>query len=127
MRSNTRSAAGSAVLAVEKGTSILVEDVYAFPGHIACDAASRSELVVPLQHNGKILGVIDLDSPTASRFDAADQAGVEALAWIFVEASCIAPAWPLKLRASEFRSRRLSGKTGRACADRPFVVFKQQA
>ncbi|MDQ0562642.1 GAF domain-containing protein [Rhizobium mesoamericanum] len=73
--------------AVEKGTSILVEDVHAFPGHIACDAASRSELVVPLHHNGKILGVIDLDSPTASRFDAEDQAGVEALARIFIEAS----------------------------------------
>jgi GAF domain-containing protein len=64
-----------------------VEDVHAFPGHIACDAASRSELVVPLHHNGKILGVIDLDSPTASRFDAEDQAGVEAIARIFVEAS----------------------------------------
>ncbi|EJL57362.1 GAF domain-containing protein [Rhizobium sp. CF122] len=73
--------------AVEKGASILVEDVNAFPGHIACDAASRSELVVPLHHDGKVLGVIDLDSPTASRFDAEDQAGVEALARIFVEAS----------------------------------------
>jgi len=73
--------------AVEKGASILVEDVHAFPGHIACDAASRSELVVPLHHDGKILGVIDLDSPTPSRFDAEDQAGVEALARIFVEAS----------------------------------------
>jgi len=73
--------------AVENGASILVEDVHAFPGHIACDAASRSELVVPLHHSGKILGVIDLDSPTASRFDAEDQAGVEALARIFVEAS----------------------------------------
>ncbi len=73
--------------AVEKGTSILVEDVHAFPGHIACDAASRSELVVPLHHNGKVLGVIDLDSPIASRFDAEDQAGVEALGRIFIEAS----------------------------------------
>jgi len=73
--------------AVEKGASILVEDVHAFPGHIACDAASRSELVVPLHHDGKILGVIDLDSPTPSRFDAEDQTGVEALARIFVEAS----------------------------------------
>ncbi len=73
--------------AVEKGTSILVEDVHAFPGHIACDAASRSELVVPLHHDGKILGVIDLDSPTPARFDADDQAGIEALARIFVEAS----------------------------------------
>jgi GAF domain-containing protein len=73
--------------AVEKGQSILVEDVHAFPGHIACDAASRSELVVPLSHNGEILGVIDLDSPIPSRFDADDQAGIEALADIFVSAS----------------------------------------
>jgi GAF domain-containing protein len=73
--------------AVEKGQSILVEDVHAFPGHIACDAASRSELVVPLSHNGEILGVIDLDSPVTSRFDADDQAGIEALAEIFVSAS----------------------------------------
>ncbi|MDM9621816.1 GAF domain-containing protein [Rhizobium sp. S96] len=73
--------------AVEKGVSILVEDVHEFPGHIACDAASRSELVVPLHHEGKILGVIDLDSPTASRFDTDDQAGVEVLARIFVQAS----------------------------------------
>ena len=73
--------------AVAKGQSILVEDVHAFPGHIACDAASRSELVVPLRHDGEILGVIDLDRPVASRFDADDQAGIEALADIFVKAS----------------------------------------
>ncbi|MFS2151076.1 GAF domain-containing protein [Rhizobium sp. Rhizsp42] len=73
--------------AVAKGQSILVEDVHAFPGHIACDAASRSELVVPFSHNGEILGVIDLDSPIPSRFDADDQAGIEALADIFVSAS----------------------------------------
>jgi GAF domain-containing protein len=73
--------------AVAKGQSILVEDVHAFPGHIACDAASRSELVVPLHHDGRILGVIDLDSPIPSRFDAQDQDGIEALAKIFVAAS----------------------------------------
>ncbi len=73
--------------AVAKGQSMLVEDVHAFPGHIACDAASRSELVVPLHHDGRILGVIDLDSPIPSRFDAQDQAGIEALAKIFVAAS----------------------------------------
>jgi L-methionine (R)-S-oxide reductase len=73
--------------AVETGASILVEDVHAFPGHIACDAASRSELVVPLRHADRILGVIDLDSPIVSRFDADDQAGIEALARIFIEAS----------------------------------------
>jgi L-methionine (R)-S-oxide reductase len=57
----------------------LVEDVHAFPGHIACDAASRSELVVPIVFQGKLLGVLDLDSPSPSRFDAGDAAGCEAL------------------------------------------------
>ena len=57
----------------------LVEDVHAFPGHIACDAASRSELVVPIVHQGKLLGVLDLDSPRPARFDAGDAAGCEAL------------------------------------------------
>lgn len=67
--------------------SQLVVDVYAFPGHIACDAASRSELVVPLVQDGKLLGVLDLDSPLPARFDTDDQAGIEALAAIFLEAS----------------------------------------
>jgi len=58
----------------------LVEDVHAFPGHITCDAASRSELVVPIVHQGRLLGVLDLDSPSAGRFDAGDAAGCEALA-----------------------------------------------
>jgi GAF domain-containing protein len=62
-----------------------VEDVNAFPDHIACDAASRSELVVPLVHGGELLGVFDLDSPRPARFDADDQAGVEALAQVFLE------------------------------------------
>src|SRR5262245_50974784 len=63
--------------AVARDHSILVEDVHEFPGHIACDSASRSELVVPLRRDGKILGVLDLDSPVPSRFDAEDQAGIE--------------------------------------------------
>jgi len=58
----------------------VVADVHAFPGHIACDAASRSELVVPLVRDGAVLGVLDLDSPLAGRFDADDAAGCEALA-----------------------------------------------
>jgi len=70
--------------AAERLQSVLVEDVHAFPGHIACDADSRSELVVPLVKDGRLLGVLDLDSPTPARFDAADQAGVEALAGIWV-------------------------------------------
>jgi len=63
----------------------LVDDVHAFPDHIACDAASRSELVVPLVHRGELLGVFDLDSPRPARFDAHDQAGLESLAQVFVE------------------------------------------
>jgi L-methionine (R)-S-oxide reductase len=58
----------------------LVADVHAFPGHIACDAASRSELVVPIVRDGRVLGVLDLDSPEVARFDAEDAAGCEALA-----------------------------------------------
>lgn len=69
--------------AVERKSSILVEDVHAFPGHIACDAASRSELVVPIFRGGETIGVIDLDSPLPSRFDTDDQAGMERLAEIF--------------------------------------------
>ena len=57
----------------------LVADVHAFPGHIACDAASRSELVVPIVDQGRLIGVLDLDSPLPSRFDAGDAAGCEAL------------------------------------------------
>ena len=70
--------------AVERSSSILVEDVHAFPGHIACDTASRSELVVPLVRQGKIFGVLDLDSPLVGRFDADDQTGVERLAAVYV-------------------------------------------
>ncbi len=58
----------------------LVEDVHEFPGHIACDAASRSELVVPVLRDGRAIAVIDLDSPLPARFDVEDQAGMEALA-----------------------------------------------
>jgi GAF domain-containing protein len=61
-----------------------IADVHAFPGHIACDAASRSELVVPLVRDGALLGVFDLDSPVPDRFDVDDQAGLEALAVLFV-------------------------------------------
>jgi GAF domain-containing protein len=57
--------------------SIVVPDVHAFPGHIACDAASRSEIVVPLLHDGALFGVLDLDSPVPARFDEVDAAGLE--------------------------------------------------
>ena len=62
-----------------------VADVHAFPGHIACDAASRSELVVPLVRNDSLIGVLDLDSPIPDRFDADDQHGVEVLAHAYLE------------------------------------------
>ena len=62
-----------------------VEDVDAFPGHIACDSASRSELVVPLVLDGELLGVFDLDSPRPGRFDADDQQGLEAIAGVFLD------------------------------------------
>ncbi|MBO9715274.1 MAG: GAF domain-containing protein [Pseudoxanthomonas sp.] len=63
-----------------------VADVHAFPGHIACDSASRSELVVPLvRGDGTLVGVFDLDSPEPDRFDADDQQGLEAIAAAFVE------------------------------------------
>ena len=64
-----------------------VEDVHAFPGHIACDAASRSELVVPLVKDDRLIGVLDLDSPHPARFSAADQAGIERLVAVFLAAT----------------------------------------
>ena len=64
-----------------------IEDVHAFAGHIACDSASNSELVVPLVKDARLIGVLDLDSPSLGRFSEADQAGVEALAAIFLAAS----------------------------------------
>lgn len=71
--------------AAAEARSVLVEDVHAFPGHIACDAASRSELVVPVLRDGAVIAVIDLDSPALGRFDAEDQAGIEAVAAILSE------------------------------------------
>ena len=61
-----------------------VEDVHAFPGHIACDSASNSELVVPRVTDGRLIGVLDLDSPSTARFSPDDQAGVERLVAIFL-------------------------------------------
>jgi GAF domain-containing protein len=63
-----------------------VADVDAFPGHIPCDSASRSELVVPLYRGGELIGVFDLDSPILDRFDGDDQRGLETIASIFVDA-----------------------------------------
>ncbi len=66
--------------AAKSGETQLVEDVHAFPGHIACDARSRSELVVPIVRDGAVIAVIDLDSPDLARFDDDDRTGIEALA-----------------------------------------------
>ncbi len=85
--------------AVARRASVLVEDVHAFPGHIACDSASRSELVVPLIGRDGVIGVIDLDSPSPARFDAADQAGIERIAAIWL-AACGETAEPALARAS---------------------------
>ena len=73
--------------AVERKASMVVPDVHAFPGHIACDSASRSELVVPLIKDGTVLGVLDLDSPSPNRFDEDDRQGCEALVRIYLDAS----------------------------------------
>ena len=77
-----RIAVGSGVCgtAVSERRTQLVDDVEAFPGHIACDGETKSELVVPVVANGEVIAVIDLDSPTLARFDEDDRAGIEALA-----------------------------------------------
>jgi GAF domain-containing protein len=71
--------------AAERRATVVVPDVHAFPGHIACDSASNSEIVVPIIQGGKLLGVLDLDSPVHARFDDADARGLEALVRIFVD------------------------------------------
>lgn len=64
-------------------TTLVVPDVHAFPGHIACDAASASEIVVPILHDGNLIGVLDIDSPVKNRFDADDQAMIEKIVSAF--------------------------------------------
>jgi L-methionine (R)-S-oxide reductase len=71
--------------AAASGESQVVADVGTFPGHIACDAASRSELVVPVKRGGAVIAVIDLDAPRVDRFDADDRTGIEALARILAD------------------------------------------
>ena len=73
--------------AAQRHETIVVPDVEKFPGHIACDHASRSEVVVPLVTGGKLIGVLDLDSPSLARFDEADAAGLAATAEIFLRGS----------------------------------------
>jgi len=83
----TRIAVGRGVCgtAAARRETLVVENVHEFPGHIACDTGSNSEIVVPIIKEEKLVGVLDLDSPLRARFDAADQAGLEKLVAIFVE------------------------------------------
>jgi GAF domain-containing protein len=73
--------------AAQRRETVVVPDVEAFPGHIACDHASRSEIVVPLIKDGRLVGVLDLDSPQPARFDADDAAGLEAVAALLLAGS----------------------------------------
>ena len=73
--------------AAERRETIIVPDVNAFPGHIACDVASRSEIVIPLIKDGRLLGVLDIDSPQIARFDEEDGAGLNAAAALLVQSS----------------------------------------
>ena len=73
--------------AAERRETVIVEDVHAFPEHIACDSASRSEIVVPLIQQGQLLGVLDLDSPRVARFDQEDGTGLGALADLLLQGS----------------------------------------
>lgn len=69
--------------AVERDEIMLVEDVHQFPGHIACDSASNSEIVLPIHANGEIIGVLDIDSPSLARFDKEDYEGLAEFVRIF--------------------------------------------
>ena len=80
--------------AAERRETQLVADVFAFPGHIACDAASRSEMVVPIVTGDRLIGVLDLDSPSPARFDGEDAAGCEAIAARFSRRGSANPDWP---------------------------------
>ncbi len=77
--------------AAEKGVSLVVANVHQFEGHIACDAASNAELVVPLIDSGEVIGVLDLDSPTIGRFDEDDRAGIEELVRVYLRSTDLSP------------------------------------
>jgi L-methionine (R)-S-oxide reductase len=73
--------------AAQRRETLVVADVEAFPGHIACDSASRSEIVVPLLHGGRLLGVLDIDSPETARFDEQDSVGLNAAVTLLLRQS----------------------------------------
>jgi len=77
--------------AVEKAMSLVVDNVHQFEGHIACDAASNAELVIPLIDAGQVIGVFDLDSPTIGRFDEDDRAGIEELVRVYMRSTDLSP------------------------------------
>jgi len=74
-------------VAAQRKDTVIVEDVEAFPGHIACDAASQSEIVVPMLQDGRLLGVLDLDSPGLARFDQDDAMGLNAAVALLLQSS----------------------------------------
>ena len=76
--------------AVEEGRTLRVDNVHEFPGHIACDAASNSEIVIAIRDGERIVGVLDIDSPLLARFDSEDQEGLEGVVRI-LERACV---WP---------------------------------
>ena len=77
--------------AARRRRTVLVEDVHQFPGHVACDTASNSEIVVPILVGDRLIGVLDLDSPVVGRFDAEDQAGLEKLVEVFIASTQFNP------------------------------------
>ena len=74
--------------AVAQREVMLVKDVHEFPGHIACDSASNSEIVLPIYANGKVFGVLDIDSPSIARFDEEDKIGLQKFVQIFEKSLC---------------------------------------
>ena len=96
--------------AAAENRSVRVPDVHAFPGHIACDSASRSELVIPLRKRGRVFGVMDLDSPEPERFSEADQEGLEAVAQVISEAIRPESVFPSDMEADGTTASGL-GKT----------------
>ena len=77
--------------AARRRQTVLVEDVHRFPGHIACDTASNSEIVVPIIVGDRLIGLLDVDSPSVGRFDAEDQAGLEKLVEVFIASTDFGP------------------------------------
>lgn len=75
--------------AAERRETVVIENVHEFPGHIACDAASNSEIVIPLIKNGELVGVFDVDSPLLNRFDERDKTGLETAVQIFLERTAV--------------------------------------